>query len=312
MTLPAQEATPTDPGQGVETADPAPQSAPEAQPAAQEPSPEVQPADDAGAQPDGGQGLIASYLEGVDENVRGTVADVLERYRQDSDARVTKKFEQLNAYQQFAQDPAELETPVALYENLLEKPADTIRWIFDQFSDAGIDLKAELLGEAQAAPEAQPQPTSEGTPDDPDRPLTRREFEQLQQEQQQRAQQEQEASVRRKTVESWFNEATTEKGLELGDQDVAVKQAILQHAAQLLPQLAKYGDEAGKHAINTAVEAFVNRFGKNASEPKDTPAPEPRLADGGTPPAPQQVDLSDQKARKQWMLQQLVGANSQE
>lgn len=314
MTLPAQETAPADAGQGVETAPPAPEPQPSVEPSGQEPSPEVQPSDDAGAQPDGGQGLIAPYLEGVGEDHRDVVADALERYRQDTDARVTKKFEQLNAYQQYAQDPAELETPVALYENLLEKPLDTVQWIFEQFNEAGIDLRAQLMEQATGQPQSQaPEPTP-SPEDDPDRPMTRREFEQLQQEQQRAAQQQQEAAQRRTTVEGWLNEATQSHGLELGNEDVAVKQAILTHAAQLLPKLSKYGDEAGKHAINTAVEAFTNRFGKSASEQQDpsNPAPEPRVADGGTPPAPQQPDLSDPVKRKEWMLARLVGSNSQE
>lgn len=308
--LPAPETTPTDVGQGAE-----PPAAPEPQPQAEAPAtdPGVQPPSDAGAQPDGGQGFIAPYLEGVEEGVRDTVADVLERFRQDQDAQVTKKFEQLNAYQQYAQDPAELETPVALYENLLSKPLDTVQWIFDQFSEAGIDLRAQLLEQATGQPQSQdPQAQPQSTQGDEDRPLTMAEFQRLQQEQQEQARQQQEAAARRETVKGWLDEAAQSKGLELGDEDVAVKQAIMTHAAQLMPQLAKYGEQAGKHAIDTAVEAFVNRFGKNASSSTTDPSQEPRVADGGTPPAPQKPDLTDPKARREWMLQRIAGSTTQE
>jgi hypothetical protein len=253
--------------------------------------------------------LIAAYLEGVDESHRDVVADALNKYRADTDARVTKKFEQLNAYQQYAPDPQQLETPVALYENLLDRPLDTVKWIFDQFSEAGIDLRAELLKEAQEPTEAA-QPQTDPT-DDPDRPLTYAEFQKLEQQRAEQAREQQAQEQRRQTVEGWFNEATASKGLELSNEDVAVKQAILTHAAQLLPKLSKYGNEAGKVAIETATEAFINRFGKPAA-PKQDPSPEPRLADGGTPPAPPAPDLSDAKTRKAWMLAQLTGSNTQE
>lgn len=303
MTMPAQDtAAPVEPGQGVETTQ---ESSPET---SVESTPDVQP-DEPQAQPDGGQGLIAAYLEGVDEPHRDVVADALNKYRADTDARVTKKFEQLNAYQQYAPDPQQLETPVALYENLLDRPLDTVKWIFDQFSEAGIDLRAELLKESQEPTEA-PQPQTDPT-DDPDRPLTYAEFQKLEQQRVTQAQEQQAQEHRRVTVEGWFNEATASKGLELSNEDVAVKQAILTHAAQLLPKLSKYGNEAGKVAIETATEAFVNRFGKPAASKQDPP-PEPRLADGGTPPAPPAPDLSDAKTRKAWMLAQLTGANTQE
>lgn len=303
MTTPAQDtAAPSEPGQGVEA--PTQEVSPEP---SVESTPDVQP-DEPQAQPDGGQGLIAAYLEGVDEPHRDVVADALNRYRADTDARVTKKFEQLNAYQQYAPDPQQLETPVALYENLLDRPLDTVRWIFDQFSEAGIDLRAELLKDTPDAPAPEPQADPS---EDPDRPLTYAEFQRLEQDRVAQAQEAQAQDHRRVTVEGWFNEATASKGLELGNEDVAVKQAILTHAAQLLPKLAKYGDQAGKVAIETATEAFINRFGKPTA-PKQDPTPEPRIADGGTPPAPPAPDLSDAKTRRAWMLTQLTGANSQE
>ena len=302
MTLPAQDTAPADVSQGVEPEAPA---APEGVQA--EPTVDVQPAPDAQAQPDGGQGLIASYLEGVDETHRDVVADALERYRQDSDARVTKKFERLNSYEAYG-DPDQLETPVALYENLMEKPLDTLEWILGQFQEAGIDLRAQLLEEASATPSEAP---AEPTDNPDDRPLTVAEWQRLQEEQAATQAQQAEAAQRRKTAEGWFTEATKAKGLDLSDEDIAVKQAILQHAAQIIPKFRQHGDEAGKYAIATAVEAFVNRFGKSNPAPAD-PSTEPKLADGGTPPSPPQVDLTDQKARRAYMLQRLKVGSSQE
>lgn len=312
MTAPAT--TPTDAGQGL---NPAPVTDPA--PVATDPAPSapgVQPTEpEATAQPDGGQGLIAPYLEGVDETVRDTVADALERYRQDSDREISGRFEELSRFKSYVPEGAGveyLEQPVAIYENLLESPLETVQWIVEQFESGGVNLKAQLLEALQG--QSKETPTGEAPDDDLDRPLTRREWEQLQQEQAAQAEQETQRAQQTETVKGWLNEAASSKGLELAEEDVALRQAILTHAAQLVqrPEFRARGQEAGKAAIETAVEAFVNRFGKtSANDPEQTP--EPRLADGGTPPAPSDdVDMTDPKQRRAFMLQRIKALQTQE
>lgn len=315
---------PTDAGQGLApAAEPtAPEPvAPATDPAAPAPAPapEVQPAapDATTTQPDGGQGLIAPYLEGVDPQHRDVVAAALDKYRADSDAQITKRFEELNGYKQFAESPAELEAPVYLYERLMEEPVEALKWVFSEFEKAGIDLRSQLLGEATAPAATDPAAPAGETADD--QPLTREqvraEFERLEQEREAQRQQGQEASQRKELVEGWLAEATKAHELTLEDGDIALRQAILTHAAQLLPKLSHLGDGAGKAAVTTAVEAFVNRFGKTPAAPAADPnTPEPTVANGGTPPAPPEVtDLSgDPKARKAFMLSLLQRPNNQE
>lgn len=309
----AQTTAPADSGQGAPVETPAPEPvAPQGDaPAVVDPATGVQPeTTDAPAQPDGGQGLIAPYLEGVDESHRDAVAAALERYRADSDAQITRKFERLNAFEQYAEDPTSLEAPVALYERLMEAPVETLQWVFDQFqTHAGIDLRAQLLEAATAAPE--PEVPVEPTTTDDDAPLTRKEWERLEAERAAQAQQEQQRAQALTAVQGWLETAATKHGLTLGEGDDAVRHAVITSAVQLMPQLQQqHGDAAGQLAVDTAVEAFVNRF--KSAAPAAPSTPEPTIADGGTPPAPAEPDLSDPAARKRFMLAQLTGSTTQE
>lgn len=270
----------------------------------------VQPGDPgAEAQPQSGQDFIAPYLEGVDPSIRDTVAERLEQYRKDNDANVTKRFEQTNAqlkaYQDLAEDPAHLETPVALYENLMQDPKGTLKWVVDQFqSEMGVDLRAELLKEWGATPGEQPaEQTPAQDPNDPDAPLTRKQFEALQAEQRQQAEQAEQQAQARAQADGWLKEAATKHSLEIGDGDVVLKEAILRQAAQLMPSVRD-----GQKAIQMAVEAFTNRF---APKPQTKPGGL-TVAEGGTPAAPPQVDWKDPKQRQEAMLSMLKASQNPE
>lgn len=271
----------------------------------------VQPSADAKTQPDGGQGLIAPYLEGVDEAHRDAVADVLERYRKDSDAEIGTKLEALSRFQQYADDPSYLETPVALYENLMQSPLDTVQFILEQFeTEAGINLKAQLL-EALNTPD-EPDPQADPETDPKDKPLTVAEWERLQEQKAQEERQAAEAQRRRELTKGWLDEAAETAGLELTDEDTGLRRAILEHAAQVMPKFKHLGEQAGQKAIQTAVEAFVNRFGNTPPGNPGGEGNEPVTANGGTPPAPEQSDLSDPSARKAFMKQALAALQTQE
>lgn len=286
-----QGGAPETPAAPVQSPDPAQQ--------AQSPTP------DAPAAPEpSGQDLIAPYLEGVDETVRDVVQERLERYRQDADANFNKRFEQtskqLEGYRQFAEDPSQLEVPVGLYENLMSSPVDTLEWVADRFKEEmGVDLRAQLLEKwGQQAPAPDPQ-----TQQDPnEQPLTRAQLEAWHQEQEQAKQQEQAQAEARKTTEGWLKEATTAAGLELGEGDIVLKEAILRHAAQVMPQVRD-----GKQAIQMAVEAITNRF---APKPKPKQDPVPKVATGGTAPGQPAPDYSDQKTRREAMLAMLTAAQN--
>lgn len=278
-----------------------------------QPAPEAQPdpASEGGteAQPQGGQDLIAPYLEGVDPTHLDVVKERLEQYRKDADANVTREFqkrdEQIEAYRQFAEDPSQLEVPVALYENLMERPLETIQWVIDRMeTEGGLDLKAQLLealNKPQTAEEPKGEPASD--PNDPNRPLTVKEWQDLQ------AQQQQQEEARVKT-DTWLSEAAKAHGLELGDGDAVLKQAILQQAAAIMPQFKAHGQDAGKQAIATAVETISKRF-RPASAPKQDPqaepTPAPKVAQGGSAPSPAKPDFSgDSKQRREAMLSMLT------
>lgn len=280
--------TVADAGQGA--------AAPEA-PAPAAPEPSVQSAEGTTEpQSGGGQGFIEPYLEGVPQEARDIVAERLERYRQESDASFNKRFEdtstRLKAYQALAEDPAHLETPMALYDNLMQDPVGTLEWVAERFQEEmGRDIKADLLAKWQ---QATGQPAADPSADPDNQPLTRKEFEALQQEQAQKSQQEQQAAQARKTTEGWLTEATTKHGLELGEGDVVLKEAILRQAATLMPKVRN-----GQQAVEMAVEAIATRF---APKQKAAPTTSPKVATGGTGVAPASIDYSDARQRQAAML----------
>lgn len=306
----------SDPSTALAGPDQGPPAADPVEPAtvATDTAPEVQP----GTPPDGaqstppeggGQDFIAPYLEGVDESIRDTVAERLEQFRKDQDANVNKRFEQttsrLKAYEDLATDPAHLETPVALYENLMQDPKGTLQWVVEQFkTEMGVDLRAELLKEWGQAPTGE-QPAGEQAqdPNDPDAPLTRKQFEAMQAEQRQQAQQAEQQAQARAQADGWLTEAAQKHGLEIGEGDIVLKEAILRQAATLMPSVRD-----GQKAIQMATEAFTNRFAPKTK----TPSNAPKVAEGGSPAAPPKVDWSDQRQRQDAMLSMLKAAQNPE
>lgn len=286
-------------GQGAaptETVAPEPQAPSVGQQPAE---PSVQSTPEGQEQSPSGQDLIAPYLEGVDDSIRETVAERLERYRQDNDAKVNQRFEQqatrLKAYETLAEDPAALETPVALYDNLMQNPVETLEWVVDRFKEElGVDLRSQILQKWGAQP-GEPQPQNEPTVPDEDQPLTRKQFEELQRQQQQQQREQQAQEQARTTAEGWLNEAASKNGLEIGPDDVAIREAILRQAASLMPSVRD-----GQQAINMAVEAVVNRLSPKKPQTQDQNAP--RTANGGGPAGPPQVDWSDTRQRREAML----------
>lgn len=292
--MPTLEDTPTDVDQGV-APDPtaeAPATVAADQPGDVQPTPAVQE-----EQPPSGQDFIAPYLEGVDDAHRNVVAERLEAFRKDQDAQVTKRFERLKAYEEYAQDPSELDTPVAIYENLLQNPLDTLEWVVDQFKqNMNVDLRAQLLEKWGKASE---QPAEPAVPDDPDQPLTRSQFEALQREQAEKAQQEQAQAQAREKANGWLEQAASKYKIELGEGDVVLREAILRQAAALMHQ-GQVKD--GQKAIEMSVEAFSTRF---APKQQKTPTPALKVAEGGEPARPPQVDWTDKRQRQDAMLAML-------
>lgn len=281
----APAATLEQPAEGVQPTDAAPQ---------EQPAP-------------AGQDLIAPYLEGVDEAVRDTVAERLQRFQADSDRNANRKIEEqstaLNAYKQFAEDPSQLETPVTLYDNLMQDPKGTVQWVVDQFkTELGVDLKAQLLQEWGATPGETPAPgTPTEDPNDPNRPLSRADLEKFYQEQQQEQQTQVQQNEARQKTEKWLDTATKAAGLELSSEDTVLREAIIRQAATLMPSVRD-----GEKAIQMAVEAISNRFAPKPKTPSTTPAP--RTANGGAPTPPADVDFSDKKQRQAAMLSMLQAA----
>lgn len=269
----------------------------------------VQPSNDGGepsGQPSdgGGQGFIEPYLEGLDEGVRDTVAERLERFRQEQDAQVTRRFEQLRN---------ETEIPVTVYQHLINDPVGTVQWIAERFQeDRGVNLRDQLLEAWQQAQEG----AGDGQEPDPNQPLTqaqldeileRREQERLQAQQAQQAEQ-QRLQQQTEMVHGWMDAAAKSYGLEFNDAD-GQPDPLRTAIALQANDLHNSGQARGKAAIEMVVESMAKRFAPNGSASKngEGSGKEPKTANGGSAPPQKEIDISDEKQRRARMLEIFTG-----
>lgn len=267
---------------------------------------EVQPSEGQQTQ-QGGQGFIEPYLEGVDDSIRPTVAEKLEQFRQDQDAQVTRRFEQLRN---------ETEIPVTVYQHLINDPVGTVQWIAERFEqDRGVPLRDQLL-EAwqQKVQEAtnengqnQPDPNQPLTQADIDRILEEREQQKIQ-EQQQQQQEQQRLQQQTQTVHSWMDDAAKTYGLEFSDAD-GQPDPLRTAIALQANELHNSGQARGKAAIEMVVESMAKRFGTTGagSQEGEGNGKEPRTAKGGSTPPAKEINVADPKERRARMLELFSG-----
>ena len=276
----------------------------------------VQPEQAGEEQSSGGQDFIEPYLEGLDPRIRPHVEERLEQFRRDQDAQVNKKFQKLNEqierYRQYAQDPEQLEVPVAFYTSMVNDPINTLDWFLNRYEqELGSDLRSEVLNmltgnqgsEGEQAQDGQqtPEPTNEE-----DRPLTKAEVQEIlrqeREREQQERQQQQTQEQQRQQVNQWVDEAAKTYKLEL-DEDDPLRQAIITEAGKLF-QGGKVQD--GKQAIEMATEGLVKRLENKLKGNSKQQTPQPKTANGGQPPGQQKPDVSDPKARQEYALSLLT------
>lgn len=279
------DTTPTE-GQGL--AEAPPQETAPVQPTAGD---EAQPSSESAA----GQDFIAPYLEGVDESIRGTVAEKLEAYRRDADAQATRRFQQIRE---------ETEIPVRLYDALLDDPVGTLQWVMEQFDSRGVDVRSQLLAKIQQAQEAAADPA----PPSEDQPLTVAQYQALQEQQRQEAakQQQQEQAVTR--VNGWIDQAAAAEKITIPP---AMRVPILQLANT--PEVAREARGDGEKAVKIAISMLRQSLAPApAPPPSTTQTPEPKIADAGGAalPSDPKLDLTDPKARRDHMLAMLQASST--
>lgn len=290
----------------------------------------VQPAEGTGQeqpqQPsDGGSGqdLISAYLEGLDGDVKGIVAERLERFRKDADSNANRKIqelsEKLRGFEAFTNDPAELQPVVDTYLYLMQEPDKALPWIVGELTRPseeggfGYDTKAlrdplmEKLGIEQPPSGGEPQsrsPSADGQPagTTADGPLTRADLERFmeeqRQEEQRRQQMEQTRAQQTEKLNTWTQEALDKFGLaERIKPDSPMRKYIFQQAHELVSTRKVVNPQI---AIETAVEQVKNFLdSQNPSQNGEGKQPQPKTANGGSPlQIPEGVDLKDPKQRK--------------
>lgn len=254
----------------------------------------------------GGQGFIEPYLSDVDESVRPTVQKKLEQFRQDQDAQVTRRFEQMRQ---------ETEIPVTVYKALMDDPIGTVQWIAERFEqDRGINLRDQLLQQWQQANGGEGQP--EGESNDPNAPLTQAELDRiLEEREQQKTQQAQQQQIEQQriqqqtqTVHSWMDEAAKKfPNFEFNDAD-GQPDPLRTAIALQANQLHSSGQAKGRAAIEMVVESMAQRFGSSgAGNNNGGPSGEPRTANGGSAPPAREIDVTDNAQRKDRMFELFTG-----
>lgn len=280
----------------------------------------VQPTEQTEVQPDAGspdpsqssQGLIEPYLTDIeDPNVRERVAGVLDRFRSDQDARVQEKLskeaERRRAYEQYG-EPEQVGLATQIVNSFMADPVATTEWLIEQGrSELGVDIMKELTQEAKAAREQNP--NDDG---DPDRPLTASELQKLLDEREQSKQmeakrqtvQEQQAEQARQRALGWFEESVSRHNVPVDRLPEGVKNAMFARAQEIRQSnLAK----DGQTAIDMAVAEFGQAFSQTSnSGNKPQESTEPTVASGGTSPPPEGFDVTNDKQRREVMMNALA------
>lgn len=278
---------------------------------------EAQPSEQTEVQPDAGspdpsqssQGLIEPYLKDVDPLLRDKVAPVLERFRADQDARVNAKLEKEAArrksYEQYG-EPEQVAVATQILNSFINDPVATTQWLVEQGqSEFGVDIIAALT---EAKAEAG---SSDGdlTTDADGQPLTaeavlelldKREQQKAQQAKQQ-TMQEQAAEQARQRALSWFEDSVGRHSIPEAALTEGIKGAMFTRANELR-QSNLAAD--GQTAIDMAVAEFGEAFSRIGASAPNTP--EPKVAQGGTAPPAEGVDVTNEKARRQAMLDRLT------
>lgn len=268
-----------------------------------QPPVEQQPAPQAPAQEGGDQGFLAEYLKDVPEEQRPVVQPILEKYRQDQDRNFNQRFEQIRE---------EAKIPTMLHQALLEDPITTLNWVADKMlEERGLDIRKELLGQWGQGQQVQPQepgnqPGQQETPSVEEmiqKAIEEREQQQLQTQKQQDFQQQQ-AQQQAQTVNTWVDQAAKSFSLSLDDTngEDPLRAVIIMQANQL----HESGVARGQAAVEMAVESVSKRFG---GAPPANGGPQPRVADGGSPPPAQPIDVSNEKERRARMMELFPSGN---
>lgn len=253
------------------------------------------PEGDAGSS---GQGFLEPYLNDVPEDQRAVVEPVLERYRQEQDARFNKRFEQL-------QEDARI--PTTIYQSLLQDPVQTLNWIADRMQEErGLDIRSTLVDQwGNPVPQGEEGQPSQPEGEQGDKPLTQADIDRIleerenkrQQEQRQQQFEQQQIQKQQETVNNWIDDAAQKASLPLDDTngEDPLRAVIIMQANQF----HESGVARGQAAIDMAVESVAKRFGTvNQNGNQGAGSPQPRVADGGTPPPAKDIDVSDPAQRK--------------
>lgn len=250
-------------------------------------------------QGESGQGFLEPYLKDLPEDQRGIVEPILERYRQEQDANVNRRFSQLQE---------ETRTATMLHQALVEDPLRTLDWIADRLKEErGLDARAELLRMwNQAQQEIQESPES-----DENKPLTQADIDRiLQEREEQRIQQErqlqferQQAQKMQATVNGWIDTAAKTFNLPLDDSndEDPIRAVIIMEANKL----HENNVATGQAAIEMATEAIAKRL-RATSNGSSGESQHPKVASGGTAPPAKEIDVTNRAERRARMLELLT------
>lgn len=249
-----------------------------------------------------GQGFLEPYLKNLPEDQRPIVEPVLEQYRKEQDAEVTRRFEQLKQ---------ETELPTMIYEALLDNPSETLNWIADRIhEEQGVDVRSQLRDRwyETVGEENNQQGQGANQPSQDNEPLTQERLNQILEEREQTrldAQKQEEFQTKqqtqqKQTLDGWIDSAAKGVNLSLDDSngEDPLKAVIIMQANQL----HESGVAKGQAAVEMATEAVAKRLGLVKSNGGNK-SNQPNVASGGTPPPAPDFNVMDPKQRKARMLE---------
>lgn len=165
----------------------------------------------------------------------------------------------------------------------------------------------------QQLTQGQPGQQEGGNEDPSQQPLTKADldayFEQKEKEAEEKRQQEQQAEQQRQQVNGWVDEAAKKFSFPL-DEDDPMRQAIISEAGRLFEQ-GQVKD--GKQAVEMATESLVTKVkNKVGGQKQPNQLTTPKVANGGQAPHQQKPDISNPKARQDYMAALLTGGSGNE
>lgn len=255
--------------------------------------------------PDSEYGFIRQYVEEMPEDLRPSVAPILNQQRREADANFNKRFEETNTeleqWREFGQQAGPAAEVMAEILNP-ETSEERLTWLVDQLEDSyGVEgIKDALRGHLAGEPEQEPEQEQPMGTEDLDEYFDKKIEEVSQRWEQEQADAER-AEASREATNKLIRERAQEKGAELDDNQVDYVLFRSYDAVQKAQDAGQKFD-AGE-VLNEVVDEFVTSI--KPARPENGNLPNLATgngASGAVAPLPEDLDMNKREDRLAKML----------